>query len=356
MSADRPLREVARPSRRREVSRQIVEELERIRQSEAKVAEALGAMRGARERVEELTRLLTADERRMRELVREELEARSPGGEGGLQDEREVGGVAALFSETGAASGPAGNGDGDEEGATAASVAPEAEESREEGRRGLRLVAVVAASVITVAGVGWLAWRTFQGPRESETLTLAGGPVEEERLPGMPAPETVEQDDPQEELREQAERFFVTLPKDASLRAAVYDSLWQARSPLFDPLLEEVREATDEGAVERSLVAWASDAPLAPLEDDLLRNALVQYVLREEMGGELAVDGQLLRNPCRGNSCSALLNLWETRGQAYGLPPVPDDAPRNPTALRVGENVIVLDWLSETHGVSAQRS
>jgi hypothetical protein len=342
MSRDSPPRDVAKPARRQEVVREIREELERIRKAEAKVAESLGGMRASRTRIEELARLLTADERRIRELVREELESQPLPGAPALAGER-IGGVSSLFQERVP-------GDEDEDDATDEVQTP----AERVGRHALWLVGVAAACVLAVGGVGWLALQTFQGDREADTLTLAGSdPVEEEQMPGIPPAEPLDEVDAGEAEQEETERFFVTLPADARLRAAVYDSLFSARSPLFDPLLESVAEATEEGAVEESLGAWQAEGPLGPLEEDLLRAAIVQYVLREEVGGELAVDGQLLRNPCRGSSCSALLNLWESRGGDYGLPPVPEDAPRNPDALRVAENVVVLAWLQETHGVRA---
>ena len=346
MSRDSPLRDVARPARRQEVVREIREELERIRKAEARIAESLGGMRASRTRIEELARLLTADERRIRELVREELESQPLPGAPALAEER-IGGVSSLFRE------PV-PGDEDEGDAPDEVAAPA---RRVERRHAFWLVGVAATCVLTVGVVGWLAFRAFQGDPASDTLTLAGSdPVEEEQLPGIPPAEPLDEVDAGEVEQEETERFFVTLPADARLRAAVYDSLWSARSPLFAPLLENVAEATDEGAVEESLGAWQGEGPLDPLEEDLLRAAIVQYVLREEVGGELVVDGQLLRNPCRGSSCSALLNLWESRGVDYGLPPVPEDAPRNPDALRVVENVVVLAWLQESHGVRAPGS
>jgi hypothetical protein len=138
------------------------------------------------------------------------------------------------------------------------------------------------------------------------------------------------------------------LPESATARAAVYDSLWQARSEVFSPLLEQVEGATEESTVRRAIDAWR-DGTASPLQRDLIHSALVQYSLQQQTGAELVLDGQLLRNPCRGASCSALLNFWENRGSAYGLPPVPEDAPRNTGALRMAESVLVLRTLEDVH-------
>lgn len=331
-------------ARRREASRQIREELERIRQAEARIAEALGSLRAARTRVEELSRALIAEEQLVREMVREELEAHveggAPLGEAAAGD-ADRGGVASLFGDA------AGEADAGRDAEAAGALEPE---HAEETRRSFWLVGVAAASVLAVAFVAWLAVQAFQSGPETQALTLGGDrPVAEEKVPGMPRPDETgeEPEDPEEVAAEDADRFFLTLPEPASQRAAVYDSLWTARSPLFRPLLERVAGATETDEVEEAIGAW--EGTLTPLQDDLLRSALVQYVLREEVDGQLVVDGHLLRNPCRASSCSALLNLWESKREEYGLPAVPEDAPRNPTALRVAENVVVLRWLQESH-------
>jgi hypothetical protein len=143
-----------------------------------------------------------------------------------------------------------------------------------------------------------------------------------------------------------SERFFTELPRAASARAEVYDSLWSARSPLFDPLLERVEDSASQDVVRQALEAWR-EGTLTPLQSDLLHSALVQYALKSEMGADLTVDGLLLRNPRRGASCTALLNFWETRAGSLGLPPVPEDAPTDLAGLRVAESVLVLKALED---------
>jgi hypothetical protein len=336
--------------RRREAMREIREELERVRRSEARVAEALGAARAARQRIEELVRSLALEDEGVRDIVREELRAVSAERPAQATDPADDGAASSLF-----ASRP---GDDDTEVPTyAAEDEPEAEsaaaaETLPEGHRSLWLVGVAALSVLVVAAVGWLTYQTFNASAEP-TLTVGGDSAPPLEGPeagatgaaevGAPEGRSAARSEP-----EDPERFFTLLPESANARAAVYDSLWQAHSAVFSPLLERVEDATEESTLRRALQAWRAGT-LTPLQRDLVHSAFVQYSLRAQTGANLALDGQLLRNPCRGASCSALLNFWETRGQSLGLPPVPEDAPRNTAALRMAENVIVLRTLEEVH-------
>src|SRR5690606_22038925 len=51
---------------------------------------------------------------------------------------------------------------------------------------------------------------------------------------------------------ETAAPALASLPAEPAARTALYDSLWSARSPLFDPLLETVEAGSDERAVDRA--------------------------------------------------------------------------------------------------------
>jgi hypothetical protein len=215
--------------------------------------------------------------------------------------------------------------------------------------RAVRLVAVAVASVLVVAMVGWFGVRALRDEPAAPSLTLGGDTSPATLSQGAEEAAAQVRD---RETEQAAGRFFLMLPEDASQRAAVYDSLWDARSPLFDPLLVHLERSTSDRGVNDALEAWRG-ATLTPLQSDLLHSALVQYALTQATGADLTVDGQLLRNPCRGTSCSALLNFWETRRDSLGLPPVPDDAPTDPAALRVAENVLVLGALEEAHQRSA---
>ena len=338
--------------RRREAVREIREELERIRRSEARIAEALGSSRAARQRVEELVRSLALEDEGIREIIREEL--RGAGGPPPPSEAAGDAGVSGLFRSRSDSEEPADDDSAPEDEAQPVAAAAQTRESAAAPRRPFWLVGVAALSVIVVAAVGWLTFNTFSGAGEEPTLTVGGdsalplgGPVgdsdgaREDSVPGEDSVTAAAEP-------EEADRFFTLLPESANARAAVYDSLWQARSEVFSPLLERVESATEETTVRRALVAWRAGS-LTPLQRDLLHSAFVQYALREQTGANLELDGQLLRNPCRGASCSALLNFWETRGQSLGLPPVPDDAPRNTEALRMAESVLVLRTLEDVH-------
>jgi hypothetical protein len=350
MTPERP--SPGRPAeRRREALLEIREELERIRRSEARVAEALGSMRAARQRVEELASAFKLEEDSLRDIVRQELLAVDPRAvpPGSRETEPDVLGVSGLFGAAAAVDA--------EETSPRADDPAGVEPAAAEAHRSLWLVGVAALSVFVVAAVAWLAVQAFRGDAEPPMLTVGGADTAPPVLQAPPADENeigiADVGDagaaPATGAAERsADRFFTLLPSSATARAAVYDSLWSARSPMFDPLFERVESATRETTVRRALAAWRAGSA-TPLQRDLLHSALVQYALREEMGAELSVDGQLLRNPCRGASCSALLNFWETRRDDYALPPIPEDAPRNTQALRVAENVLVLRTLEQLH-------
>jgi hypothetical protein len=141
---------------------------------------------------------------------------------------------------------------------------------------------------------------------------------------------------------------LASLPADPAARQALYDSLFAARSPLFDPLLATLESETGNRDIRRALGAWREDAMDAQFAD-LLHSALLQHVLRGAVDPRIEIDGQVLRNPCRGRSCTALLNAWEGQRDRYGLPPVPADAATDPRALRQAETALVLAWLQEAH-------
>jgi hypothetical protein len=335
--------------RRREALREIREELERVRRSEARIAEALGSLRAARHRVEELVRGIAVEDDAVRNLVREEVAA--------AVDDRDTahddpavrppagGGVRGLFafheSEGGDSTGDT----------TTESADEESEDDLFQGdsrRAALRMVGTVTASVLVLASVAWLGVRALRDAPDGPSITLGGdtSPVAAEEVGGAPV-----SGEPGGGARpsEQSGRFFSALPAAARERAHVYDSIWRARSPLFDPLLGQLEDATSERSVRSAIEAWRA-GNLTPLQGDLLHSALVQLALEQQIGADLTVDGQVLRNPCRGASCTALLNFWETRAGSVGLPPVPENAPTDLAALRVAESVLVLKALERASG------
>jgi hypothetical protein len=342
MELDRsPVRD--RRLRRREALREIREELERVRRSEARVAEALGSLRAARHRVEELVRGLAVEDEAVRNIVREEVAAvvddRTVESDA-MEEPRSASGRRGLFAFNDTAS-EGDSGTGTEEGES-----DEDSLGLDKGRA-LRLVGAAAASVLMVAAVGWLGVRALRDAPPTPSLTLGGDTSPP--APELTLDEPVSGEPGGQRPESRGERFFTALPSAASARAQVYDSIWRARSPLFEPLLAQLEDATTESGVRSALDAWRSGT-LTPLQGDLLHSALVQLALEQEIGADLNVDGQLLRNPCRGASCTALLNFWETRAGSVGLPPVPENAPTDLAALRVAENVLVLKALENASG------
>ena len=356
----------------REITRRLRDELARIRTAEAQVEQALQSVRGARRRVEELALSLEMDESRVRELVREEIAA--------------VGAPPARDAEpaAGRAAGPAGlpwrnapeersrwsrpAGAGAAAGAAAAGAARHAEASRLAGsggaaasageatadapgrreRRRLALVAVAAA--LTVVVVGWLAFRGLRDGVVPGPMVLsddAGAPAEER---GDVAAEGQEEEEGAPPAGEEAGAGpLVTLPPSPEARQQLYDSLFAARSALFAPLLDSVAALTDDRDVEGAVEAWGGDGDLGAKDRDLVQSALVQWILKREIDQRVEVDGELLRNPCRGTSCSALLNMWQMGREAFGFPEMPDDAPTNADLLHTVEAMVVLERMQDLH-------
>jgi hypothetical protein len=135
---------------------------------------------------------------------------------------------------------------------------------------------------------------------------------------------------------------------DPAARVAIYDSLWTARSSLFDTLLATADAETSERTVKRAIAAW-KDGTADAQAGDLIHSTFVQHVLKQEVDPRIELDGQLLRNPCRGRSCTALLSAWQKDGAKYGLDAPPSDASTNVPALRQAEVALVIGWMRELH-------
>lgn len=322
--------------------RRLRHELERMRQAETDLSEAMETVRGARSRVEELLDDLTRESDRVRALVREELWAAGVGP--GKGEARPSAGESppARAAASGPDASPAPREPREEtgEGPPATTEEEDADAASSEARWPWWKAAIAVAIVAAVALAAWLASREMGGdPRE---VTVAGDQPGPAAVPSSEAAgDSAEADDPL--------TFFGRLPDDPAVRAQVYDSLWQARSPLFDPLIRRIDEETDQGRVDMAISAWR-EGGMAPIQEDLLHTLMVQLALREEVDSNLSLDGTLLRNPCRGDSCSALLNFWEVGSDEYVLPEMPDDAPRNTEALRAVEAALVLGAMRRAAG------
>lgn len=326
-----------------------------MREAEADISTALDSLQAIRRRAEHLMGQMGEEKERVRSLVREELwgagglgagtKLSAPGDPSREARSREAPTREAPTREApsrSSAPGPV---------ADTAGKATRAGDSASEPRtladrfRGAWMAAAGAVLVAVVLVAAWLVFQEVQG--ETDGITIAADAPSRPSAAAAADPAEGEDATAAEPEGEDApSAFFEGLPDDPEVRAAVYDSLWAARSPLFDPLLQEVEGITDTRSVERSLAAWRSGR-MTPLQEDYLHSALVQLVLRHEVDGDLDIDGTLLRNPCRGESCSALLNLWEIGGEDFGLSPVPDDAPRNRSALRATEALLVLREMSQ---------
>lgn len=379
-----------------EISRRIREELDRIREAESRVEEALEAVRQARRRVEVVARELGREEERVRGWVREELRAARPAGpsagpgavaepppaeapspDAGTRSWRTEPGLGwSTWREAaarGREGGPVGPGRGAPEGALPEDrrpAAPDVEAWSVErtdsaaplrsappgapGAGGLapsparrpewwKLGGLGLLAALVVALVGWFAIRGLR--RES----VASAPVSE------PAPSDVVAPAPAMpaagEAPAESAPPLASLPDDPAARQALYDSLFAARSPLFDPLLATLEAEAGNRDIERALGAWRGNSMDAQFAD-LIHSALLQHVLRGASDPRIVIDGQVLRNPCRGRSCTALLNVWEQQGDRYRLPPVPAEAATDPRALRQAEAALVLSWIQEANGAA----
>lgn len=130
-------------------------------------------------------------------------------------------------------------------------------------------------------------------------------------------------------------------PAPAQL-VARYDSLFEAAAPPLGALVDRLSIETRRDEVRTAVAAWKQGRMSAD-QRERLHAALVQSVLRAEIDSTLAIDGSILREPCGGRSCAALLRLWEERGPEFGLPVWPGVASADGVALRTVERLLVLD-------------
>ncbi len=328
-----------------ELAQQLRAELARMQRAEDRIEDALLSMRAARRRLEAIAAALERSEARVRGALPqapEQTPDQAPGS-------RPVG-PAGLPWRRGASPGwPRRDGSGgppNEEATPPAHTAPPAtatpaEAERRRQRRRLGLVAIAAAA--TVAAVGWLAFLGLRGGVVAPPLVVSGG--------GPVAPSSPGGAEEAPERTSTPPGPLADLPAAPAARRALYDSLAQARSPLFEPLLDSVTATTTHGDVKNAVDAWTSPGEVSAKERDLVEAAMVQWILKREVDQRVELDGELLRNPCRGRSCSALLNLWQMGKDRYNFPPMPDeDATTDTQGLATVQAAVVLHWLQELNG------
>jgi hypothetical protein len=124
--------------------------------------------------------------------------------------------------------------------------------------------------------------------------------------------------------------------------ASRYDSLLAAHAPALAPLVDRLPTETANVRVNAAVEAWRLGRMTAEQRAHL-HTALVQSVLRAEVDSSLLIDGNILRNPCGGRSCTALLDLWRERGAEFGLPAWTTTGAADDATLAVVERVLVLD-------------
>ncbi len=293
-----------------DIVRRIRDELERIREAEGRVAEALEAVLQARRRVEVIARALVREEPLRDTLPLPPTPLRA---EPAAMVSNDTGDIPKL------------------------SPAAKAKWGRQDHRA--RLLSIAALVIIAIAGIGWFAIRGCQ--QEDASPTVVAADVAPEHVPVAPAPTPPPPTD-----------VLASAPADPATLVVLYDSLFAARSPVFDTLLVIVDAQSGERPVKRAVVSWR-DGSMDAQEADLLHSAFVQRVLKLDTDPRIEIDGQLLRNPCRGRSCTALLTFWRGKGIQYGLPQVPADATTNVAGLRQAEVALVFGWLKEVHTTAA---
>jgi hypothetical protein len=129
--------------------------------------------------------------------------------------------------------------------------------------------------------------------------------------------------------------------------AARYDSLFDARAAAFDPLLRAVESSTSNEIVRSAIAAWRMGGMTA-VQRERLHAALVQLALRDAGEAGITIDGGMLRDPCRGASCGALLAVWREQGERLTMPVYTATAAEDNAAVRIAERVLVLDRLAAT--------
>ena len=133
-------------------------------------------------------------------------------------------------------------------------------------------------------------------------------------------------------------------------RAAVYDSLFDARAALLGPLISDLEASSIALPVSEAIQAWRGGGALTAGQRRRLHDGMLQLTVGGLTGVALSLDGLVTRGPCSGSSCGALLDLWRTRGEELGLPPFPADAANDAAELSVVERLLLLGRLEGGDG------
>ena len=136
---------------------------------------------------------------------------------------------------------------------------------------------------------------------------------------------------------------------DPAALVARYDSMFAAHAPSLGALVDVLDGETRHADVRTAIAAWRLGR-MSDAQRERLHAALVQSALRAEIDSALVIDGNILRAPCGGRSCGALLKLWQERGEALGLPAWSAAAGPDEATIRTVERILVLDRAERADG------
>jgi hypothetical protein len=215
-----------------------------------------------------------------------------------------------------------------------------------------RLVAEAVRREVASRGSAAPAWRSVGLVALGSVIGVLAGALGYAALAG---PGDVPASSPGEPARDAATVAAIDSPAPApppptpEERAALYDSLFAAREGGLEPLVAALETGGAAVPVVEAAGAWRAGGDLTAVQARRLHDALVQAALNATTGSSLRLDGFLTRDPCAGDSCGALLELWRVRGGELGMPPLPERAASATDILALVEKVLVLSRM-ETGG------
>ena len=117
--------------------------------------------------------------------------------------------------------------------------------------------------------------------------------------------------------------------------AARFDSLFAAR----DRRLGAVLVAVPPSSRTTALDAWQAGG-----DSEVVHNVLVQLALRALVDPTLDVDGAILRSPCRGQTCGALIEHWRAHLGDPRYPPLGPGPAVDAAGLAQVERILILRY------------